>query len=342
MAGVLLMLGIGVAAGGVAAIGFGIPINEFTLGNTLILAGTTALAGGLILIGLSAAVTELRRVAEALRTRTTGRPVSRAAEALEPVSPAATAVTPFAPTMAIAPAARPPQPNIPVQPRPRAEAPAREAARTSEAYTAGSSAVEVSAAAIERLRSSIPRTERSRNEPSEVANNEEVPLSPNGAAHVASPQHQAKHPRASTAEPVSTETNLAEQDRPGGAAVEALKASRLDFLFRSKPARPAPQPENFDTVWPADARPGSNAPAQSEPQSRIDQIERRMDAPGPDRRAEPTASDTPRQAAILKSGVVDGMAYTLYADGSIEAKLPHGTVRFGSIAELRTHIESNS
>ena len=50
----------------------------------------------------------------------------------------------------------------------------------------------------------------------------------------------------------------------------------------------------------------------------------------------------PRSAAILKSGVVDGMAYTLYADGSIEAKLPHGTVRFGSIAELRAHIESNS
>ena len=49
-----------------------------------------------------------------------------------------------------------------------------------------------------------------------------------------------------------------------------------------------------------------------------------------------------RSVAILKSGVVDGMAYTLYADGSIEAKLPHGTVRFGSIAELRAHIESNS
>ena len=50
----------------------------------------------------------------------------------------------------------------------------------------------------------------------------------------------------------------------------------------------------------------------------------------------------PRAAAVLKSGVVDGMAYTLYADGSIEAKLPHGTVKFGSIAELRAHIESNS
>jgi len=50
----------------------------------------------------------------------------------------------------------------------------------------------------------------------------------------------------------------------------------------------------------------------------------------------------PQAVTVLKSGVVDGMAYTLYADGSIEAKLPHGTVRFGSIAELRAHIESNS
>jgi hypothetical protein len=36
------------------------------------------------------------------------------------------------------------------------------------------------------------------------------------------------------------------------------------------------------------------------------------------------------------------MAYTLYADGSIEAQLPRGTVRFGSIAELRAHIETNA
>jgi hypothetical protein len=36
------------------------------------------------------------------------------------------------------------------------------------------------------------------------------------------------------------------------------------------------------------------------------------------------------------------MAYTLYADGSIEANLPEGTVRFSSIAELRAHIESSA
>jgi hypothetical protein len=43
--------------------------------------------------------------------------------------------------------------------------------------------------------------------------------------------------------------------------------------------------------------------------------------------------------SILKSGVVEGMAYTLYSDGSIEAQLPQGTVRFGSITALRDHIE---
>ena len=46
--------------------------------------------------------------------------------------------------------------------------------------------------------------------------------------------------------------------------------------------------------------------------------------------------------AILKSGIVDGMAYTLYSDGSIEAQLPQGMLRFGSIAELRAHIEQDS
>jgi hypothetical protein len=49
-----------------------------------------------------------------------------------------------------------------------------------------------------------------------------------------------------------------------------------------------------------------------------------------------------RPAAILKSGVVDGMAYTLYTDGSIEAELAEGVVRFGSIDELRTHLEKSA
>lgn len=46
--------------------------------------------------------------------------------------------------------------------------------------------------------------------------------------------------------------------------------------------------------------------------------------------------------SILKSGVVNGMPYTLYSDGSIEAQLPEGTLRFGSITELRNHIEPSA
>src|SRR6516225_3641137 len=39
---------------------------------------------------------------------------------------------------------------------------------------------------------------------------------------------------------------------------------------------------------------------------------------------------------------VNGMPYTLYSDGSIEAQLPEGTLRFGSITELRNHIEQSA
>ena len=44
------------------------------------------------------------------------------------------------------------------------------------------------------------------------------------------------------------------------------------------------------------------------------------------------------EVGIFKSGVIDGMAYTLYTDGSIEAELAHGTVKFASIEELRAYL----
>ena len=46
----------------------------------------------------------------------------------------------------------------------------------------------------------------------------------------------------------------------------------------------------------------------------------------------------PPGISVLKSGVVDGMGYTIYTDGSIEAKLPQGMVRFGSVTELRAYL----
>ena len=61
---VLMAVGLLVTAAGLLTIGFGIPINAFSLGNTLIISGTIAAAGGLILIGLAAVLGQLRRIAE--------------------------------------------------------------------------------------------------------------------------------------------------------------------------------------------------------------------------------------------------------------------------------------
>ena len=36
------------------------------------------------------------------------------------------------------------------------------------------------------------------------------------------------------------------------------------------------------------------------------------------------------------------MGYTLYVDGSIEAELPQGTLRFASINELRGHLDKSA
>lgn len=45
------------------------------------------------------------------------------------------------------------------------------------------------------------------------------------------------------------------------------------------------------------------------------------------------------EPTVVRSGIIGGMAYTLYSDRSIEAELPAGTVRFGSIEELQEHVK---
>ena len=47
---------------------------------------------------------------------------------------------------------------------------------------------------------------------------------------------------------------------------------------------------------------------------------------------------TPPEATVYKSGVIDGMAYTLFMDGAIEAELPQGRVRFASVDELQRYL----
>jgi hypothetical protein len=325
MSVILLILGILVTAAGVVTIGFGIPINEFSLGNTLIVSGTTAVAAGLILIGLAAAVDQLTQIATALRPRAGARPAPQP-QAVEPALPGTPRPGQFpvqaqgqvpVPVQVPVKAPMPAPPRGPIFARPKAEDRAGEPAPAE-------SAPEASSSAIERLRSSLARADQ---KAGDVADAEDVPYSP-GAPAQATPAGPAAG--ANGAAPAA-----------GAGAAEALKRPPLDFLFRSKSREP--QPEPFDAVWPKrGSRRSDEQAGASESAGPAVAEEMPIDRAPVSETPHASTPEELRLPAILKSGVVDGMAYTLYADGSIEAQLPQGTVRFGSIAELRSHIENNS
>ncbi len=103
-----------------------------------------------------------------------------------------------------------------------------------------------------------------------------------------------------------------------------------------------PPPASFEDAWPKVDR-GRNG----------DIPPPRRSARTPPAVPDATASAAPERAApqpprseaqqpgvtVLKSGVVDGMAYSLYSDGSIEAQMPEGLMRFASLDELTAHID---
>ena len=78
MSVLLYVVGALAAVAGAAAILFGIPVKEFSFGDTLIVSGTVSLVGGLIVVGLAAAVSQLQRLSEMVGARPlsrSGRPV---------------------------------------------------------------------------------------------------------------------------------------------------------------------------------------------------------------------------------------------------------------------------
>ncbi|HZL30570.1 MAG TPA: hypothetical protein VFC54_05845 [Pseudolabrys sp.] len=136
---------------------------------------------------------------------------------------------------------------------------------------------------------------------------------------------------------------------------------------RTEPEEYLPPPPRqktyFDSMWPTEPKTEPRAEPRTElrPEARPEPTAGSASAPiepradmrpqgGEDRlgdalswqAGEHSPPGEPRTVAILKSGVVDGMGYTLYVDGSIEAELPQGTLHFASINELRSHLEKTS
>ncbi len=104
---------------------------------------------------------------------------------------------------------------------------------------------------------------------------------------------------------------------------------------RTAPERPVPERAPLE-------RPAAEAPPPVPPAPSPDFTEYAEPEPAAAPAAgRPYGAPPPRPAPepmVLKSGIVGGMAYTLYSDGSIQAELPDGVVRFASLMELREHV----
>jgi hypothetical protein len=310
----LLILGAVIAAAGVVLIGPGLPFGGRDYDASIVTPGAVAIVGGLILIGLALAVRVLGRIEKALAARPLPHPVLQeepAAPVIEEPAAAAPARIPF-PPKPVAEPAPPPAPAV------------------------ASARVLPEDAALERLREKFPTLVRLENAP--VVEDADVSLSPKPSVR---------------ADEVIAEANSAVARQTNGAAPARIEP-RLEVQ-----ARPASRPErakNFEAFWPKKQRPGQEAPAPAAQQPAAQQppalpveplltpepVQFQFREPAPESRPAAPAPEAPATVSILKSGVVDGMAYTLYSDGSIEAQLPQGMLRFGSIAELRHHIEQSA
>jgi len=345
---VLLAVGLITAAIGLVTIGFGIPINAFSLGNTLIISGTIAVASGLILIGLALILGQLRRIAEVLRGKALARaPV--AVELTEAVAPAAPRVMPvpaaMQPSIAEPHIPEPPHAPEPRAPEPRFPATASEPAPGPLDWLRAKSkpmGVPMSAPMPTPVPSApVPSTAL---EPPMVELTDEAPLSPRP------PQRPAMPPAVEPA----LEPKVWSPSRDTGSPELRFAPRSEQPMPRAMPStmpqvEPPKEKERFDLVWPD----RGVAPVQSEPKVEVKR-EPAVDMPLPPiparpREMRPAAEKrmpemlrkpaAERGPAILKSGVIDGMPYTLYADGSIEAQLPQGMVKFASVDALRAHLE---
>ena len=269
----MLVAGIACLLAGLLAIAFGIPINEFGLGNTLILAGTITACTGLLILSLWIVARELRGMASRLGAGAAFDVRQPAAAALP--RPAVGDGAASEPTLGEAAGESPPMPGEPWLEE-----------------------------AAQRAGQEAPPPAPSDSPPVKQRRN---------LMFSSTSRRERERAQARTGDPAISETHSAPAVAP---PVEIGE----------------PPPATFDDAWPRSER---TRPADAPPQRRPVRTPPAVSESAPAR----TAPADPPPVTVLKSGVVDGMAYSLYSDGSIEAQMPEGMMRFASIDELRAHLD---
>lgn len=275
----LLLAGICAVLIGAAAIVFGIPVREFSFGNTMILVGTVALCSGLVVFAQLLVVRELKNLARLL-----------------PRGP----VPPLHSKAALAPPAFPDG----EEPPPRHQAAPAEPPAMAPPWREDAAS-----------RESAPRQEM---EP-EVAESapQQAPKRRN-VLFSSTLRRDREREKARLGEPAVT-------DRSSPPSEEAADARLPDF----------------NEAWPKSDRASGSETAPPRRGSRAFSRRAGIDAgiATADPLSQAARSEDQGAVTVVKSGAVDGMAYSLYSDGSIEAQMPEGMMRFASIDELRSHLD---
>ena len=276
----LLIAGIGFLLAGLLGVAFGIPVKEFSFGNTEILAGVITACTGAIMLGLWMVIRELREVAQALAFGA-----------------------------AVTPRAASPQPDP--GPAPYGQAAESDGSLFNQPGAAQPGEAEPAAAP------SAPPTLPPWHEETVLRDRvrgDSPPALPASTAEVAPAARQKRNLLFSS-------TSRRERERAEASA----------------PGKAGEPPATFEQAWPQPerARP-PEAPIRRS--SRTASTEGNA-GPAADRPPPVVRDEEPPAVTMLKSGVVDGMAYSLYSDGSIEAQMPEGMMRFASIDELRAYLD---
>jgi hypothetical protein len=311
----LMVAGIGLVLIGLGAIGYGIPVKEFGFGNTLILSGAIASCTGVILLALHAAVRELTNALGGREQAPAPPPFTALKRPPPPTDEVKADENTAGDDLHFAP--RPPR--IPADPGvidPESTAPWQQDAARERA----------------RLRAAAPAID--------------PPSAP--AAESSSTRPEASDSAAATESSGRARRSLlfSSSRRERERAALAAGAPPADAAGQSTDASD-PRRNAFDEAWPEPDRGRSEPSRRLRPSESIASARPESATPVPEageKSEAPVApaAEEPAEVTVLKRGEVDGMAYSLYSDGSIEAQMPEGMMRFASIDELRSYLDQRS